>query len=417
MIEINIALVAVGAVVLVVGLLSNLLRSSFVSTPMVALLAGVLLGPAMLGLLVPSDWGGQEETILEQATRLTLAISLMGVALRLPERFPFRDWRSMAVLLGLVMPFMWLASGLLVYLILGLPLLVALLVGAVITPTEPVVSSTIVTGDVAEEDLPGRLRHTLSAESGANDGLAYPFVFLPILLLSRPSGEAWMHWVTHTLVWEVGGAVIFGALVGYGAGRLLEWAEHKDAIEESFFLVYTIALSLVVLGAAKPLGSDGILAVFVAGLGFDFVVKGDREQQRRVQEASTRFFILPIFVLLGLTIPWEGWAELGWGGPVLVVAVLLLRRLPAVLALNPLMRGVRGGANALFLGWFGPIGVAALYYANLSLRETGIEAAWTVGSLAICASILAHGLTAAPLTKLYGRHAQIKPSRSSDSEG
>lgn len=416
MIEINIALVAVGAVVLVVGLLSNLLRSSFVSTPMVALLAGVLLGPAMLGLLVPSDWGGQEETILEQATRLTLAISLMGVALRLPERFPFRDWRSMAVLLGLVMPFMWLASGLLVYLILGLPLLVALLVGAVITPTDPVVSSTIVTGDVAEEDLPGRLRHTLSAESGANDGLAYPFVFLPILLLSRPSGEAWMHWVTHTLVWEVGGAVIFGALVGYGAGRLLEWAEHKDAIEESFFLVYTIALSLVVLGAAKLLGSDGILAVFVAGLGFDFAVKGDREQQRRVQEASTRFFILPIFVLLGLTIPWEGWAELGWGGPVLVVAVLLLRRLPAVLALNPLMRGVRGGANALFLGWFGPIGVAALYYANLSLRETGIEAAWTVGSLAICASILAHGLTAAPLTKLYGRHAQIKPSRSSDSE-
>ncbi len=416
MIEINIALVAVGAVVLVVGLLSNLLQSSFVSTPMVALLAGVLLGPAMLGLLVPSDWGGQEEKILEQATRLTLAISLMGVALRMPERFPFRDWRSMAVLLGLVMPFMWLASGLLVYLILGLPLLVALLVGAVITPTDPVVSSTIVTGDVAEEDLPGRLRHTLSAESGANDGLAYPFVFLPILLLSRPSGEAWTHWVTHTLVWEVGGAVLFGALVGYGAGRLLEWAEHKDAIEESFFLVYTIALSLVVLGAAKLLGSDGILAVFVAGLGFDFAVKGDREQQRRVQEASTRFFILPIFVLLGLTIPWEGWAELGWGGPVLVVAVLLLRRLPAVLALNPLMRGVRGGANALFLGWFGPIGVAALYYANLSLRETGIEAAWTVGSLVICASVLAHGMTAAPLTKLYGRYAQSKPGRSSDPE-
>ncbi len=411
MIEINTALVVIGAVVLVIGLLSNLLRSTFVSTPMVALLAGVLVGPAGFGLLDPASWGGQEETILEQATRLTLAISLMGVALRLPERFPFRDWRSLAVLLGLVMPFMWLASGLLVYLILGLPLLAALLVGAVVTPTDPVVSSTIVTGDVAEENLPGRLRHTLSAESGVNDGLAYPFVFLPILLLARPPGEAWTHWVTHTLLWEVGGAVLFGTVVGYGVGRLLEWAERKDSIEESFFLVYTIALSLVVLGAAKLLGSDGILAVFVAGLGFDFAVKGDREQQRRVQEASTRFFILPIFVLLGLTIPWEGWTELGWGGPILVVAVLLLRRLPVVLALNPLMRGVRGGANALFLGWFGPIGVAALYYANLSIRETGIEAAWTVGSLVICASILAHGLTAAPLTKLYGRHARKEHER------
>lgn len=222
MIETNIALVAVGAVVLVVGLLSNLFRSSFVSTPMVALLAGVLLGPAMFGLLVPAGWGSQEETILEQATRLTLTISLMGVALRLPERFPFRDWRSMAVLLGLVMLIMWLASGLLVYLILGLPLLAALLVGAVITPTDPVVSSTIVTGDVAEENLPGRLRHTLSAESGANDGLAYPFVFLPILLLARPPGEAWTHWVTHTLLWEVGVPCFSGR--SWATGRAGSWS-------------------------------------------------------------------------------------------------------------------------------------------------------------------------------------------------
>ena len=415
--ELNIALVAIGAVVLVIGLLSNLLRSTFLSTPIVALVAGVLLGPAVFGLLDPARWGTQEETILEQATRLTLAISLMGVALRLPERFFFRNWRSIAVLLGLVMPFMWLASGLLVYLILGLPLLAALLVGAVVTPTDPVVSSTIVTGDVAEKNLPARLRHALSAESGANDGLAYPFVFLAILLLARPPGEAWTHWLTHSLLWEVGVAMLFGALAGYGAGWLLEWAEHKDTIEESFFLVYTIALSLVVLGAAKLLGSDGILAVFVAGLGFDFAVKGDREQQQRVQEASTRFFILPIFVLLGLTIPWQGWVGLGWGGLILVVAVLLLRRLPAVLALNHFMKEVRGGGNALFLGWFGPIGVAALYYANLSLRETGIEAAWTAGSLVICASILIHGVTAAPLTKLYGRHAQSKAGRGTTQEG
>ena len=73
----------------------------------------------------------------------------------LPEGFPFRQWRSLAVLLGLVMPLMWLASGAIAYLILGLPLLAALLVGAVITPTDPVVSSTIVTGEVAEKITPG----------------------------------------------------------------------------------------------------------------------------------------------------------------------------------------------------------------------------------------------------------------------
>lgn len=286
--ELNIALVTVGSVVLVVGLLSNLIRRSFVSTPMLALLAGVLLGPAAFGLLDPAGWGSSRTTILEQATRLTLAVSLMGVALRLPEGFPFRQWRTLAVLLGLVMPLMWLASGLLVYLILGLPFLAALLVGAVVTPTDPVVSSTIVTGDVAERNLPGRLRHTLAAESGFNDGLAYPFVFLPILLLARPPGEALSHWLTHTLLWEVGFAIAFGALVGYGAGWLVEWAERRDAVEESFFLAYTLALSLVVLGAARLLGSDGILAVFVAGIGFDLAVKGDKEQQRADRRALVR---------------------------------------------------------------------------------------------------------------------------------
>jgi sodium/hydrogen antiporter len=121
----------------------------------------VLLGPAVFGLLESAGWGSQE-TILEQATRLTLAISLMGVALRLPERFPCRSWRSLAVLLGLVMPLMWLTSSLLVYVILGVPLLVE----ALITPTDLHVSSTIVTGDVAEKNLPDRLRHILSGESG-----------------------------------------------------------------------------------------------------------------------------------------------------------------------------------------------------------------------------------------------------------
>ena len=87
-----------------------------------------------------------------------------------------------------------------------------------------------------------------------------------------------------------------------------------------------------------------------------------------------------------------------------MAAVLVLRRLPAVLALRPLLGPLRGKIkDVLFLGWFGPVGAAALYYAAFSFRETGIEAAWTVGSLVICASLLVHGVTATPLTKLYGK--------------
>ncbi len=405
--ELNVALAVVGGLLLALGLLTNLIKSTvFVSEPLLALLAGVLIGPAALGLLDLSSFGDRE-AILEEAARLTLAVALMGVALRLPAGYLSCGWRTLVVLLGLVMPLMWLSSGLLAYLILGLSLPVAMLVGAVFTPTDPVVASSVVTGDVAERNLPGRLRHAISAESGFNDGLAYPFVLLPILLLTRPPGEALTHWLTHTVLLEVGIAVVLGALVGYGTGKVLVWAEARETTEHASILTVSLALALTTLGAVKLLGGDGILAVFVAGTVFNAVARSDMEEQReRVQEAITRFFDLPIFVLLGMSLPWEGWLELGWAGLALAVAVLLLRRLPAVLSLSPLMGQVRGRGDALFVGWFGPIGAAALYYATLAHRQTGQEEVWLAGSLVICASVLAHGLTATLLTRLYGSRAR-----------
>jgi NhaP-type Na+/H+ or K+/H+ antiporter len=94
---------------------------------------------------------------------------------------------------------------------------------------------------------------------------------------------------------------------------------------------------------------------------------------------------------------------LGWSGLFLVGAILLLRRLPAVLALKHKNSSIIKWTDALFMGWFGPIGVAAVFYANLSVQRVGIESIWVVSSLIICASILIHGLTAVPFTKLYGK--------------
>jgi len=403
--EINIALLTLGGLVLSLGLFSGLLKERlWLSDPLLALLVGVLLGPAVLGLIDLTHWG-DTNGILEQGARLAIAVQVMGVALRLPKAYPFKRWRILAVLLGLLMPLMWLVSGLLVYLILGLPFWVSLLIGAVITPTDPVVSTSVVTGKIAEQNLPQRIRDTLSTESAANDGLGYPFVMLPILILTRPPGEALLHWLTKTLLWEVGAAIVLGALIGYAAGKLLVWAERRQTMNKPSFLAYTVALSLFVLGGVKLVGSDGILAIFAAGITFDMVVGGqERAEEEGVQEAVDRFFTLYIFVLLGLALPWQGWWELGWKGVTLAIAILLLRRLPATLALRPLLGNLKRVPDALFLGWFGPIGVAAVFYAFLALSKTGIEEAWSVGSLVICASIVIHGLTAVPFAKLYARH-------------
>ena len=400
-----VSLAAVGGLLLLLGLLGGLLKERTpVSEPLIALIAGVLIGPAVLGLLDLAALGNQT-LILEEAALITLGVALVGVALRLPIGYSSSNWRLLFVLLGIVMPLMWIVGGLLAYLILGVPLWVAVLIGAIVTPTDPVVASSIVAGGVAERNLPARLRHAISSESGFNDGLALPFVVLPVLVLTEPPGEVLGHWLTHTILLEIVGGAALASLMGYLAGKTLRWAERKETMERTSLLTISLALSLSVLGVTELLHLNGVLAAFVAGIVFNFAGSSDaKESQEEIQEAISRFFDLPIFVLLGMALPWQGWLDLGWRGPLLVVAVLLLRRLPAVLALRPLLGPLRGRAkDVLFLGWFGPIGAAALYYAAFSFRETGIEEAWVVGSQVICASVLVHGVTATPLTKLYGR--------------
>ena len=399
------SLAAVGGLLLLLGLLGGLLKERTpVSEPLIALLAGVLIGPAALGLLNLADLGDQT-LILEEAALVTLGIALVGVALRLPVGYSRRNWRLLLVLLGIVMPLMWVAGGFLVYLIVGVPFWVAVLIGAIVTPTDPVVASSIVAGGVAERNLPASLRHAISSESGFNDGLALPFVVLPVLVLTEPPGEVLGHWLTHTVLLEIVAGAALAALMGYLAGKTLRWAEKKETMERSSLLTISLALSLTVLGVTELLHLNGVLAAFVAGIVFNFAGSSDaKESQEEIQEAISRFFDLPIFVLLGMALPWEGWLGLGWRGLLVVVAVLLLRRLPTVLALRPLLGPLRRQAkDVLFLGWFGPIGAAALYYAAFSFRETGIEEAWVVGSLIICASVLVHGVSATPLTKFYGR--------------
>ncbi len=399
--ELNIALAAVGALILVLGLLSRPLDRSWLSPPLAAFLLGILLSPHGLGWLNPAAWGSVD-TLVEEMTRLTLGISLMGIALRLPPRFPLRHWRSLFVLLAIGMPAMFLVSALLAHWTLGLPWLIAMLIGASVCATDPVLASSIVTGSLAKESLPESFRHLLSSESGANDGLAYPLVLLPVLLLTVPAESAWMDWFVKVWLWEVGAGIVIGLLLGWVSGRALRWSEAKAYLDQPSFLSITVALTLLVLGVGKLSGTDSILAVFAAGLAFDQVVGGkERSEEDNVQEAVNLFFTLPVFVLFGLIAPWSEWIALGWSGVLLALLVMLLRRLPVIWVLRPWLPPVEEKPIALVMGWFGPIGVSALFYAAMITRRTENDMAWVVGSLIVAISIIGHGVTAAPFAKRY----------------
>lgn len=403
--ELNIALVVIGGLTLILSLIAGLMRSKVygLSEPMLAVALGIVIGPLGMGWVQLSNWG-DPYIITEQFARLTVGLAVMAAALRLPQQY-FRDHqRSMTAVLLPGMLGMWVVSAVVVYAALEVSVLVALLIGAIVTPTDPVLAGTIVTGNAAEQNIPRPLRDVLTGESGANDGLAYAFVFLPILFLEHAPEQAIADWVAETLLWEVGAAVIIGAVIGTLAGWLEQLSREYEFLEETSLLSVTVALTFAVLGGVKLLGSDGILAAFVAGLLFNrFANSSDEAEEQKVQETVLRLFTFPIFVLFGIMLPVEQWFALGWGGLVAAAGVLLLRRIPMMVVFGKLVPSINDYRDALFAGWFGPIGIAALFYTTVAHRLVGNEVIWSAATLVITSSVVIHGITATPFTQMYGR--------------
>jgi sodium/hydrogen antiporter len=219
--------------------------------------------------------------------------------------------------------------------------------------------------------------------------------------------EALSYWLIHTILWEVLGAVILGAIIGYVAGQLLKIALSKKTIDESSYVTYTLDLALIVLSSVKLLGADGILAVFAARTAFSMTsTVGERHKEDRVVEGVDLFFTIPVFTLLGLVAPWQEWMNLGLEGLLVAFLILLLHRIPILYIIKSLVPSIKSNLDVLFAGWFGPIGVAAFYYVQFSTIQTGIEELWPLVSLVICASIVLHGITATYFTKLCGKHSK-----------
>jgi sodium/hydrogen antiporter len=410
------ALALFAGVLLVLSAFSRLIQRLSLPGPVLALAAGVAIGPFGLGWLRVEDFGAPAGTVLEQACRITLAIGLTGVALRLPHGYWRANLRWIVVIIGLGMALMFVVATGILWALLGVPLLLAVLLGAIITPTDPVVTTPVVTGSLAEERITERVRHNLSAESGINDGAAYLFVLAPILLITAP-GTAWQELFTRVLWWEVVAGAVVGALAGWLLGRLFVTVRDKGWMEDSSYLGFLVPLGLAVLGSGKLLGLDAVLSVFVAAAVFGQVIpQRAEEQEDRVQDAISHLVMLPIFTLLGLALPFDAWAGVGWVAVLAVTVAVLGRRLVALWALRPLLRRVHDVPETVFLSWFGPIGVSALFYATLAERHTGNHAIFVYITLAITVSVLIHGISTVPLsTWLHRREPEHKQQQDTGS--
>lgn len=401
--DINVVLTLVTSVVIVFCLFSVLLQRLSLPGPTICLAFGVLVGPFALDLIRLEDFGLPPSTLLEQAARITLAMSLSGIALRLPHGYWRRNIRWVAVIIGLGMAAMLLAAAGVLWAGLQVPLLVALLFAAIITPTDPVVTTPIVTGPVAEDRIPQRLRHNLSAESGINDGLGHVFVMLMVLLLTSPATAGGDF--AAVLLWEVIGGSIFGMILGFLMGHLFIRVKKRGLMDESSYLVFLLPFSLFLLGSAALLNAEGLLAVFLGSAVFGQVIpQRDEDEEDKIDDAVNQLLLLPVFVLLGAALPLDRWVQEGWLVAAVIVVAVFARRLVALWGLRPLLKPLHDRSETLFLSWFGPIGISALYYTLVAQDHTGNQDLFVWVTVAITASVLIHGASTAPLSRWLKLH-------------
>lgn len=400
--DFHLGLASISFLILVSGLVYKKIKESVLSEPMIAIALGILLGPEIFNLIDVHSWG-KFETILEIACQLTISMALMATAFRVPKLYLFKNYKLQSILIFGGMLGMCLISSLLIQLIFGYHWLLCFLIGAIITPTDPVVSSTIVAGETARKLLPDRIRQALTFESGANDGLAYPLVLLPLLLITKPD-IAIQEWVLLPVLWETGGSIAIGLCIGYFAGKFLVKARNANWMSETALLSFSLALGFFVLGFLELIHSNGILGVFAAAFAANLTLDTHEDiEQEKIQEAKERIFTIPIFVIFGLLLPWSEWWTLGWKAMIIIITILFLRRLPVFLLLKSFNKESFNIFDIGLIGWFGPIGIAALYYMAYCLKETGMKEIWIIGSLIVFGSTIVHGFTSYPLAKLYNK--------------
>jgi len=405
----------------------------YIGEASVAAIFGLIVGPHCLNWFAPTTWGNTDYITLE-ISRIVLCLQIFAVAVELPKKYMVKHWLSVTMLLVPVMTSGWLIVGAFVYLVIpGLNFPESLTVAACITATDPVLAAAVVGKGKFAKRVPGHLRNLLTAESGCNDGMAFPFIYLGINLVIHAgnAGEIVKDWICVTILYECIFGCVLGAVIGYVGRHCIKFAENKRIIDRESFLAFYIVLAFSCAGFGAMLGTDDLLVSFAAGTAFSW----DGWFAKKTEESHVSTVIdllinLSYFVYFGAIIPWPQFNnhDLGldvWRLIILAIVVIFLRRVPAVLALKPFIPDVKTWREALFVGHFGPIGVGAVFAAILArgdlegahtleatplaqLPEKGsdnyqlISVIWPITTFLIITSILIHGSSVAVIT--LGRH-------------
>ncbi|HET6563306.1 MAG TPA: cation:proton antiporter [Marmoricola sp.] len=413
-----------GGALLLAVVLPNLLSKHAISAPMVLLVVGMLIG------LLPMPEGVSASPIrnrafVEHLTELTVIVALMGVGLAIDRPLSLRSldaWRRWGAtwrLLVVAMPLCVVGVAFLGWWVMGLAPAAAVLLGAVLAPTDPVLASDVQVGgpttgeelDQGEIDEDQEVRFALTSEAGLNDGLAFPFVYFAIFLVTMGGFTEWgLHW----FAWEVVGKIVVGVALGVATGWVLAKLAFASApsvrLAEIGEPLLALAGVLLSYGLAEAVGGGyGFLAVFACAMTLRSAERGHNyhEHMHESIERLERLLTLIVLLLLGVALTDSLVAELTWKGALVGLAlVFVVRPLCGLLALRVGSGRDRIGDNYLTVpeqgaaAFFGVRGVGSLYYLAYAAGEAEfehLEQLWATVAFTIAASVLVHGIAATPV--------------------
>jgi NhaP-type Na+/H+ or K+/H+ antiporter len=393
------------ALFVAVGALSHQGERAF-SASVVYLALGALaaVGISVLGF----GWVDpiKDATLVEHVTELAILVALFSAGLKVDRALTWSAWASVGRMLGIVMPLTIAAVVAFGTGVLGLSLGAAIILGAALAPTDPVLAGDIGVGPPGDEDE-HEPNFTLTAEAGLNDGLAFPFVFLGVFVLK---GDSLVEWVLADVLYGVVVGALLGAFTGVLLARSIFFLHDRRLLNPSLDGFLAIGAILALYGVVETVGAYGFLAVFCGGLAGRRYER-DHEVNGRVHEASElmeKFGELAVILLLGSMLTLEGLGEPGWAGWGLAVLLVFVIR-PVAANLGLIGSKMERPGERAYVAWFGVRGVGSLYYVAAAVGLGVLSAAeastivWTAIACVLL-SVVVHGITAGPMSAFLQTH-------------
>ncbi len=389
------------------------------SLPILLVIAGAVLARALPGFRV--DPSGEHLRLTEHAAEIGVLVSLLAAGLSIDRRPGWKRWSTTWRLLSIAMVLTIAGLAVMGWWIIGLAPASALLLGAVIAPTDPVLASDVQVGAPAVDGAPmnreDEVRFSLTSEAGLNDGLAFPFVLAAIAMVTtgaRPGG-----WIVEWGLSDFTARIAIGITVGWSAGKLLSRVVFDPpgpltALADTTEGFVALGAILLTYGLTEVAHGYGFLAVFIAAVTLRDSRREDAYHRVLHEFAGQleQLLALGLLVLFGAAVSTGLLSELRWEGVAVgLLAIFVIRPIAARLAL---IGTNTNRAERRAIGFFGIRGIGSLYYLAYASRRAefdNISEVWSTVAFTVVVSVVVHGVTATPVMRMLDRRRSRQQAR------